>query len=83
MGFSWIINYTESHETVCVYDQRYLVATLDDTNKVERFGTFVRRIFQLRTCRAITRHLFPSNSPACPGFLFLVPAALIRVDFAG
>jgi hypothetical protein len=81
MGFIYIIDYTKANEMVRVYYQRYLVATLDDTNKVERFGTLVPRIFQLRTCRVITRHLFPSNSPASPGFLFSAPAAN-RVDFA-
>jgi hypothetical protein len=38
MGFIYIIDYTEANETVRVYYQRYLVATLDDTNKVERLA---------------------------------------------
>ena len=31
------------------------------------------RIFQLRTCRVFTLHLFPSNSPASPGILLSAP----------
>ena len=56
-------------DEVRVNCQRYLLATLDDTNKVERFGTLVRRICHFWTCRVFTRHLFPSNSPARPGIL--------------
>jgi hypothetical protein len=40
------------------------------TDKVERSGTFVRRIFRPRTCGFLPQHLFHSSSPASPGFFF-------------
>ena len=39
------------------------------TDKVERSGTFVQRIFRPRTCGFLPQHLFHSSSPACPGIL--------------
>jgi hypothetical protein len=45
------------------------------TDKVERSGTFVQRIFRPRTCGFLPQHLFHSSSPASPGFF-------LREDFA-
>ena len=56
-------------ESMC-FLQRYLVATLGDTKKVERLGTFVRRIRHPWTCRVVTQHLFHSIPRHVRGFFF-------------
>jgi hypothetical protein len=49
--------------------QRYLIATLDDTNKVERWH-FCVAYLPVTDVRVLTQHQFHSNSPASPGIIF-------------
>jgi hypothetical protein len=50
-------------------NQRYLIATLDDTNKVERWH-FCVAYLPVTDVRVLTQHQFHSNSPASPGIIF-------------